>query len=365
MEAIGRMAGGIAHDFNNLLTVIGGCSECLYAGLPENSLLRENAAEIRNAAERAAALTRQLLAFARKQVRQVRVLDLNAVVNDTRSLLRRLIPEHMDIVTFLAPDLGAVRADATQMGQILINLAINARDAMPERGTLTIKTENAAIDGDDLKPGPHVRLSVSDTGCGMSPEVLSRIFEPFFTTKASKGTGLGLSTVYGIVKQSAGDISVESQVGVGTTFHIHLPCVSERPEAVVAPEMATIRGGHETVLVVEDEPAIRRLIGAVLGRSGYTVLDAADPYMALELAERHPEQIDLLLSDVVMPGMNGVVLAGRIREARPGVKVLFMSGHSDPDMEGGLQNAGAQFIQKPMSNAELAAKVRQVLDSAP
>jgi len=371
MEAVGRLAGGVAHDFNNLLTAILGSTELLLGGLPGANPLREDAEEIRRAAERAAALTRQLLAYSRRQVLKPEPLNLNTVVAEMDRLLRRLIGEDVVLVTALAPDLGTVRADPGQIEQVIVNLALNARDAMPQGGRLSVATTNIELDpayvGDHAgaKAGPFVLLTVTDTGTGMDPETTAHLFEPFFTTKeVGKGTGLGLATVYGIVKQSGGYITVYSEPGQGTSFKIYLPRVPEAspvPKGPTAPREST--RGTETILVVEDEPAVRSLSRRALEGSGYTVLAAATGADALELAERHDGPIDLLVTDVVMPGMSGRELAEQLAPRRPGLRVLYMSGYpGDAVVQRGGLAAGVAFLQKPFTPDGLARQVRAVLD---
>ena len=338
MEAVGRLAGGVAHDFNNLLMVMRGYGELLLNRLDANDPLRRNAEEIQEAAKRATALTQQLLAFSRKQVLQPKVLELNAVVTEVEKMLRRLIGEDIELAATLDLALGRVKADPGQIEQIILNLAVNARDAMPQGGRLTLRTANVTLDQAyarqhrGARPGPHVLLAVSDTGVGMDAETQSHIFEPFFTTKdAGKGTGLGLSTVYGIVKQSGGTIWVESAPGRGTTFEIYLPLVEkaaasgELHPALPAPPP----GGTETILVVEDEMSVRRLAAEFLGSNGYTVLEAQDGGEALQVCEEHRGPIHLLITDVVMPGMSGWELAVRLAGRRPEMKVIYMSGYTD------------------------------------
>jgi two-component system cell cycle sensor histidine kinase/response regulator CckA len=374
MESVGRLAGGVAHDFNNLLTAILGYSGLLAGRLTAAADLRD-LDEIRKAGERAAALTRQLLAFSRNQVLRPKAVDLNAVVVDVEAMLRRLIGEEIELVTALRADSGQALVDPGQVEQVIVNLAVNARDAMPEGGKLILETAPIEIDATyahehrDAKLGPHVMIAVSDTGQGMDEETSSRIFEPFFTTKDhGKGTGLGLSTVYGIVHQSGGHIDVYSELGRGTTFKVYFPRVDRAEESPAAGPLAprTRPRGSETVLVVEDEAALRPLIRAVLESGGYTVLDAATPEAALSLAGGLGGPIDLLLTDIVMPGLSGPDVASRLAAARPEVRVLFMSGYSGNVV--GRQNLlppGADFLGKPFTLQGLLEKVREVLDSAP
>ena len=373
VEAIGQLAGGIAHDFNNLLGIIIGYSEMFEERLGPDDPLRPKAEQIKKAGRRAASLTRQLLAFSRQQALEPRVLDLNAVIADTLKMLRRLIDENVELVSVPEPALGQVSADQGQIEQIIMNLTVNARDAMPHGGKLTISTGNAEMDDAFVRrnpgaiPGSYVVLSVSDTGCGMDHDTQAHIFEPFFTTKGEgKGTGLGLATVYGVVKQSGGYISVESEPGKGSTFRIYLPRMQE-PVSSTAPvdgwkEKAR---GCETVLLVEDAHALRELARELLEAGGYTVLEAANGADAVSLAEKHPGPIHLLLSDVVMPGMNGPELAGKIIGGRPDTKVLYMSGYTGdalPVQE--LLNSGAALLHKPFTGLSLATKVREVLATA-
>ncbi len=372
MEGIGRLAGGIAHDFNNLLTAILGYSELMEAQLPDDENLRSSLREIRHASERAAALTRQLLAFSRRQVLQPELLDLNAVVSEVETLLRRLIGEDVRLATRLDPALGSVKADPGQLEQVLMNLVVNARDAMPEGGTLTIETANAVLDArftrgnPDARSGEYAVLTVADTGIGMSDEVRSHAFEPFFTTKEhGKGTGLGLATAYGIVKQSDGHITVESEPGRGTTFRIYFPHAAgaaapsglgERP--VLSPR------GAETILLVEDEPGVRRLARTILEAQGYAVLEAASGDEALAVARSHPGEIHLVATDVIMPGISGRVLWDRLQGLSPNSRVLFMSGYTDDAIaRHGVLEPGIAFLQKPFTPFSLAQKVREVLDA--
>jgi PAS domain S-box-containing protein len=374
MEAIGRLAGGIAHDFNNLLMVICGYVELMLERLPEENPLRRNAQEIHKAAKRAAALTRQLLAFSRKQVLQPRVLDLNSVVTDMEHLLRRLIPENIELTIHTAPNLGAVRADPGQIEQVILNLAVNARDAMPSGGKLLLETANVELDRhsklthSEIEPGSYVMLAVSDTGTGMDAETLKHIFEPFFTTKdKSKGTGLGLATVYGVVKQSGGHVTVYSEPGRGSTFKIYLPRV-DAPH-ISANEQQPVRAGHcgnETVLLVEDEDGVRELTENFLRSQGYQVLAARNGEEALELTAKHPGPVHLLLTDVIMPGISGRELAERLAAQRPGIRVLFASGYTDGAVL--QQNAvipGTRFLQKPFPLQVLAKEIRDTLETDP
>jgi PAS domain S-box-containing protein len=371
MEAIGRLAGGIAHDFNNLLAAILGNAELILTRIGKEDPLREDIQEIKAASARAAELTGQLLAFGRRQVLQPRTMDLNHVLREQASLLRRLLGEPVRMELELAADLSAVRADPIQLEQVIMNLAINARDAMPQGGTLSIRTSNLVME-DALKPphqlpaGRYVHLIVQDAGVGMDEQVQAHIFEPFFTTKPQgKGTGLGLATVYGIIKQSDGCITVESQPGQGATFHIFLPAVSGAPEPRLGPAPAPegSEADHKTILLVEDEDQVRRVTRLALERQGYRVLEAAHPSEALSMAEQTSCAITLLLTDVSMPDMNGDLLASRIQALRPGLPVLFMSGH--PDASRGLRHmvaGGQRFLKKPFSHADLVSKVREVLE---
>ena len=375
MEAIGRLAGGIAHDLNNLLMVISGYSEFLMERAGDNELLLGPAREIGVAAERATSLTRQLLAFSRKQMLAPRVLDLNALVTENLKMLNRLIGEDVELVMIPSAQFATIKADSGQIEQVILNLAVNARDAMPRGGRLTIETANVTLDQGyarfhpPVKPGEYVLLALSDTGHGMDAETQSRIFEPFFTTKGTRGTGLGLSTVYGIVKQSGGYIYVFSTPESGTTFKIYLPSAPEAIEAI--PAAATRASslqpqGIGTVLLVEDEANLRRLSLESLKRQGYTVLEAEDGAAALQLATHHKGFIHLLLTDVVMPGMNGRELARRIAHLRPNTKILFMSGYTENVIDrNGTIDPGVELLQKPFSMSELVSKVREVLGVSP
>jgi PAS domain S-box-containing protein len=357
MEAVGRLAGGIAHDFNNLLTAITGYSEFLIAGESEPKL-RRYAEEIKKAAGRAAALTGQLLAFSRRQVLQPRVLDLNAAVSDMDMMLRRLIGEHVELVTMLEPGLAPVKADPTQVEQVIVNLAVNARDAMPHGGSVTIETANIVTD-----EGAFVELRLTDTGTGMTESERQQLFDPFFTTKEG-GTGLGLATVYGIVEQSGGTIEVESAPGLGSSFRILLPGVEEEiEERGEGPSHSAPEKGEETILLVEDEAVVRQLVAEILESSGYSVLPAADGPSALELLRRHSGTVDLLVTDVVMPGMSGPEVAAAVIAKRPETHVLFISGYTDSAIgHHGMLEPGIAFLQKPFSAEDLTRKVRGVLD---
>ena len=361
MEAVGQLAGGVAHDFNNMLTVINGYSDLLLASAPAGDPSRELLEEIRRAGERSAGLTHQLLAYSRKQVLAPKILDLNAVVRDTERMLRRVIGEDLRLAVDLDPRLGRVKADRGQLEQVLLNLAVNARDAMPTGGRLTISTRDAAADG---PLGPGVVLSVADTGGGMTEEVRAKIFEPFFTTKGvGEGTGLGLAVVHGVIAQSGGSVEVESAVGRGTTFRIRLPRVEEE-EAGEPHGAGAARAGTETVLLVEDEDAVRELTRHVLRNNGYAVLEAAEAVTAARVAADHGGRIDLLVTDVVMPGGGGPDLAGRLAAARPGLKVLYLSGYTDDAvLRHGVAADRVHFLQKPFTPAGLARKVRDVLDT--
>ena len=371
MEAVGRLAGGVAHDFNNLLTVILSYSDLLLEDLPPEIPDRADVAEIRKAAVAASSLTRQLLAFSRQQVLEPRVLDVNTVVASTEKLLTRLLGEDVSLTTTLAAALGAVKVDPGQLEQIIMNLAVNARDAMPRGGRLSIETANVEMDesyvhGHPLaRPGHYVMLTVSDTGTGMDAATQARIFEPFFTTKeAGKGTGLGLATVYGIVRQSSGFIWVYSEPGHGTSFKIYLPRVDEPVSPAGAPAPQVV-GGSETVLVVEDVAAVRAVTRQMLERQGYCVLEAANGATALSLARQHQSAIHLLVTDVVMPEVSGRELADQLVQLRPDMRVLFMSGYTDDAVvRHGILQEGIAYLQKPFTPDTLARKVRAVLDGS-
>src|SRR5438128_18087 len=375
MEAVGRLAGGVAHDFNNLLTAILGYCNLMLDEIPAEDPLRQDLEEIRQAGDRAAALTRQLLAFSRRQMLQPQIIDLNTLVRQMEKMLRRLIGEDIELVTPLGPDLKQVKVDPASIEQVLVNLAVNARDAMPLGGRLTIET--AMVDLDDayaethvtVTPGRYVMFAVSDTGQGMDAATRARIFEPFFTTKEQgKGIGLGLATVYGIVKQSGGYIWVYSEIGHGSVFKVYLPPV-DSPSAAHSVTREDVAGrkkfGWETVLLVEDEDAVRVLAREVLRRNGYVVLEARHGIDALRIAERHPDDIHLMITDLVMPHMGGGELAKRLSAARPGMKVLFMSGYTDHEVMHRDLTPGAAFVQKPFTPEVFARKVRHVLDMQP
>jgi len=370
MEAVGQLAGGVAHDFNNLLGVILGYTGLMLDHLSPDDPKHKSISEIQKAGDRAALLTRQLLAFSRKQVLQPKVLDLNTVVAGAEKLLQRLIGEDIELLVVLNPALGRIEADAGQLEQIIMNLAVNSRDAMPPGGKLTIETSNVEVDEEyaaqhpSTRTGPHVMLSVTDTGCGMDAKTKAHIFEPFFTTKEfGKGTGLGLSTVYGIVKQSGGSVWVYSEVGIGTTFKIYLPCVS--PALEVAPpsdKPDKIERGSQTILIVEDEAALLEVTHQSLDAVGYTVLAALGPVEAIRISESHPGPIHLMVTDVIMPGMSGAQLASRLSVPRPEMKVLYVSGYTDDTIvRHGVLDPGLAFLQKPFSPKTLARKVGEVL----
>jgi len=369
MEAVGRLAGGVAHDFNNLLMVIGGHGELLRDEAKGAPLVSKHAEAILKAADRAGMLTRQLLAFGRKQVLQPKILDANAVVQETGKLLRRLIGEHIELVFSLDPNLGRVKADPGQLEQVIMNLAINARDAMPNGGSLTIETSNAYLDEEYQRERPavamgdYVLLALSDTGSGMDEKTRAQIFEPFFTTKErGQGTGLGLATVYGIVKQSGGYIWAYSEPGRGSTFKVYLPLVRDAADALPVARGESLPRGTETILVAEDEVGVRELACGFLVSQGYTVLEARGSEHALRLAEENPARIHLLLTDVVMPGLRGTELAERVLQMNPAVRVLFVSGYTDDAIvHHGILEAGTHFLSKPFSREALLQKVREVL----
>jgi two-component system cell cycle sensor histidine kinase/response regulator CckA len=370
MDAVGRLAGGVAHDFNNLLTVIMGYGEMLLSGLTPDARPHDHALEILRAAEKAATLTKQLLAFSRRQVTYPVLLDINPVVMGVSNMLRRLIGEDVDLVVLPNPTLGAVRADPGQIEQIIINLVVNARDAMPGGGRITIETGVAELGHEyaqshlDVRPGRYACISVTDTGCGMAQSTQRHIFEPFFTTKeVGKGTGLGLATIYGIVKQNNGSIWVYSEPGKGSTFKIYLPLVYEQPQAGPLVVGTVLARGDETILLVEDEAGLRDMARQLLEGQGYTVLAAADTNEAMRICSGHPGSIDLLLTDVVLPTSSGQELARRVLASRSRMRVLFTSGYpAETIVSRGVVDPGAVFLEKPFTTGALASKVRQVLD---
>jgi two-component system, cell cycle sensor histidine kinase and response regulator CckA len=367
MEAVGRLAGGIAHDFNNLLMVVSGYTEVLLDQIPLGNPLHAKAESIQQASDRATTLTRQLLAFSRKQLLELKVIEVNAIVEDMERLLRPLIGEHIELTTNLAPDVGCTRADAGQLEQVIMNLVVNAKDAMPTGGKICIRTASVNLD-DSYRPentfikrGPYVMISVSDNGYGMDRETQARIFEPFFTTKEKgKGTGLGLSTVYGIIKQSGGYVFVQSERGKGTVFSIYFPRVDEPSEALAAPVAAATVGGSETILLVEDEESVRQLVRETLESRGYKILEAGNGNAALALAASHNETIHLVVTDVVMPGLGGRELAEQLLATRPSVKVLYLSGYAE-DAINAPSDGQKAFLQKPFTLQSLSRKVREVL----
>jgi two-component system, cell cycle sensor histidine kinase and response regulator CckA len=370
MEALGQLAGGVAHDFNNLLTVITGYTEMVHERLEPGDDRRHDIEEIRRAADRATVLTSQLLAFSRKQVLHTKVQDLNTIVREVGGMIGRVIGETIELQLELAEDCAPIMADRSQVEQVLLNLAVNARDAMPFGGTLTLRTALDDVDANRAarrgapRPGRYVCLAVKDTGSGMSSEVQRRIFEPFYTTKPpGKGTGLGLSTVYGIVKQSGGSISVDSAPHRGTTFTVHLPAATtERAQEPAAEPQPSAPPGRETVLLVEDEPRVRSLTEEILTRQGYRVFSAANGAEALRVCREHPGAIDLLVTDIVMAGMSGPELAAKIESTRPHTAVLYISGYAGDSVLGTSSEEGVAFLQKPFTPAALARKVRDLLD---
>jgi two-component system, cell cycle sensor histidine kinase and response regulator CckA len=374
MEAVGRLAAGVAHDFNNLLTAILGTTDLMIEDVPADHPNREGLLDIRGAAERAAVLTRQLLTFSRQQVVSPRVLRLNELITDLVKLLRRLLGEDVTIATALTPDCGPVKADPGQLEQVIVNLSVNARDAMPNGGRLMLETKNVDLDGDyptervTIPAGRYVMLAVTDTGTGMDAKTKARIFEPFFTTKpVGKGTGLGLATVYGVVQQSGGYIWLYTEPGHGTSFKIYLPRVDAvETETAAEASLAGVLDGSETVLVAEDEEAVRQIIEKALDAHGYRVLSARDGAEALERASVYAGQIDLLVTDVVMPDMNGRELSRRLVETRPNLRTLYLSGYTDDAiLHRGVLQQGVAFLQKPFSLRMLARKVREVIEARP
>ncbi|MEI7688121.1 MAG: ATP-binding protein, partial [Planctomycetota bacterium] len=371
MEAFGQLAGGVAHDFNNLLTIIMGYSEMILSQMTKDDPKREMVADIHHAGDRAATLTRQLLAFSRKQVLEPKIVELNGAVGSVEKMLRRLIGEDIVVTCVLRP-VAKVKVDPGQLEQVILNLAVNARDAMPRGGRLTIETAEIQWAEDDpsrvpeCPAGKYVLLSIADTGSGMTPEIRTRIFEPFFTTKGvGKGTGLGLATVFGIVKQSEGHILVDSELGQGTTFKIYFPAAEQANEGAETESKGQARGGHERVLIVEDEAPVRQLAKISLERFGYRVLEAASGAAAIAAFEAIGGEIDLLMSDVVMPAMSGRELAEILCQRKPGLRVLFVSGYNDDAIvRHGVVQSERAFLQKPYSYLDLAKKVRELLDGA-
>ena len=372
LEAIGQLAGGVAHDFNNMLTAIIGYTDLSLRRVGLENPIRRNLEETKKAAERAASLVRQLLAFSRKQILEPKVLDLNDVVKDMQKMLTRLIGENIKLATRLETDLGSVKADPCQVEQIIVNLVVNARDAMPRGGRVTIETANITLDDRTaskhvaVTPGEYVMLAVSDTGSGMDQETQARIFEPFFTTKeVGKGTGLGLSTVYGIVKQSGGNIWVYSEPGMGTVFKVYLPRIDDTTAGLIAKQEQETNAprGTETILLVEDEEVVRGLTRKILMQAGYIVLDAKSGDEAIRLCQTHAGPIDLLLTDIVMPEFSGKEVADRLLQLRPSTRVLFMSGYTgEAIVQHGVLDANVKFIQKPFTWVTLTKKVREVLN---
>ncbi|MGQ0811468.1 MAG: response regulator [Nitrospiraceae bacterium] len=371
MEAVGRLAGGLAHDFNNLLTVIMGYSQVLLNELGAQHSLRSKIAETQKAGERAAVLIRQLLAFSRKQPLEPRIVSLNAVVMNVEAMLRRLVGENIQLIIERDPDDGYVKADPGQLEQVLMNLVVNARDAMPHGGSLTIRISTVVLSRPPLSAlqplaaGPYMKVSVSDTGCGMDADTQSHVFEPFFTTKEEgKGTGLGLSTVYGIVTQSGGRVDLTSAVGEGTTFDIYLPQIERQPETISAQDAPlSVSRGSETVLLVEDEPAVREVVRDQLRQVGYQVIEAKNGVEACLFATQQAGSFHVLITDIVMPGMSGREVANHLRALRPGLKVIFMSGYTDDlGIDQGLDAATTAFLQKPLSPEALITTLRDALD---
>ncbi len=372
MEAVGMLAGGVAHDFNNILTAIKGFGELALARMEPGCRCEKYLREIIKSGDRAAALTNQLLAFSRKQVLAPKILRINTVISNIETMLRRVIGEDVELVCRLDPKIDCVKADPGQIEQIFLNLAVNARDAMTGGGTLVIESKNIELTSawttkrSEMRPGAYVLLAVSDNGSGMTPEVKARVFEPFYTTKGrSKGTGLGLSTVYGIVKQSGGHVEVYSELGQGTTFKIYFPrCDEETGTPCEVPAKPAISGGRETILLVEDEDQIREMAAEILRARGYEVLVAANGSDALEVVAGHAAPIDLLLTDVIMPGMNGRELAEQVAESRAGIKILYMSGYTDGAIfQNGVLDPDTPFLAKPFSMDQLLERVRATLDA--
>jgi signal transduction histidine kinase/CheY-like chemotaxis protein len=371
MESIGRLAGGVAHDFNNILSVIIGYSDLILHKLPEDSEAREELQIINDSGKKAANLTRQLLAFSRKQVLEMKVINLNAIVKDMSKLLSRMIGEDVTLDLNVSNRTSNVMADPSQIEQVLMNLAVNARDAMPQGGTFSVEISDMELDGDFIqqhegaKPGSYVHLSISDTGNGMSLEEQERIFEPFYTTKEiGKGTGLGLATIYGIVKQHNGFIYTKSQINKGTTFDIYLPIAYSKSTILEEEDQYSINNRSETILVVEDESSIRKLIYMILKPLGFNILEAVDGVEALEISEKHEGKIDVVLTDVIMPRMNGQEMAEKLQQSRPSSKVIFMSGYTDDVIaEHGVLEPGIDFIQKPITSRNIVKKIHECLEA--
>jgi len=371
MEAVGMLAGGVAHDFNNLLTIITGYSQLILNNLRPDDLNRHSVEQIMRAGERAGALTKQLLAFSRRQVLQPKVVDINRLVTSMTTMLQRLIGEDVDLRIVLRPDVGRVHADPGQVEQVMMNLVVNARDAMPKGGILTVETSNVELDESyasrhiEVKSGPYVMLGVSDNGAGMDEATRARLFEPFFTTKgAGKGTGLGLSTVFGIVKQSGGSLQVYSEPGSGTSVKVFLPRIEQPAALDPEAQKKVIRRGHETVLLVEDDDMVRNLVRETLERDGYTVIDANNPLEARRASDKYPGTIHLLITDVVMPKTNGRELAEQLLKRRPNMRVLYMSGYTDNAIaSSGVLQKEMAFLQKPFTPVALTGKVREVLEN--
>jgi len=371
MEAVGMLAGGVAHDFNNLLTIIHGYTQLILNNLPPGDPNRHSAEQVMKAGERAAGLTNQLLAFSRRQVLQLKILDLNRAISSVGVMLQRLIGEDIDLRLELRPDIGRVSADPSQLEQVLMNLVVNARDAMPQGGTLTIETANVDLDEAyagrhiTVKSGPYVLLAVSDTGSGMDEATKERLFEPFFTTKApGKGTGLGLSTVFGIVKQCGGSVEVYSEPGQGSSVKIYLPRIEQAVPVEAESRRKHSSRGNETILLVEDDEMVRNLVRETLEREGYRVIGAGDPLEAQRSADAFRGKIQLLITDVVMPRISGKELAGILLQKRPAMKVLYMSGYTDSAIvNSGILQKEVAFLQKPFTPAALAGKVREVLEN--
>ena len=372
MEAVGRLAGGVAHDFNNMLTVISGYNRMILEDLPVDSNLRTYVEETLKAADRAASITAQLLAFSRRQVMQPAVMDVNRVITHAEKMLRRLIGEDIELELSLGESLGHIRADPNHLEQAIVNLAVNARDAMPSGGRLRIQTTAVTVDEDfarthpALRPGNFLRVDVSDTGHGMDEATIAHIFEPFFTTKErGKGTGLGLATVYGMVQQTGGDVQVSSQPGRGSTFHVYLPIVTESLSEAAERPSAGAGAGSETLLVVEDEDAVREFTAKVLRQLGYEVLTASGGEQAIRISDSHSAEIAAVITDVIMPGMSGRQVADELKRRRPGIKVLFLSGYTeDVIAEHGVLEPGVDFLAKPFHLEDLAKKLREVLERA-